>query len=474
MFAASGRHLALILALCLGALLAAPTAHAQYFALAKGTYPLEFYDIDFSGLADPQHRNGALDALHYIPVALGADAYLSLGGELREQSWDQVNEAYALRSPAANSYDLQRAAIDAYLHVNSSFSVFGELARADAYNKISASTTDEDRGRLQQGFVQFRQALGATSLWFRVGRQEITLGSGRFVWVNDSSNVRTTHDGVRLHADVPGGTTFDFIASRPVTSTYGAFADWTSHSGSFDAVYVSEPLVSHELRLDEYFYHRLAPATQFAALTGTDERSTAGGRLWGGSGGLEYDADVAYQWGAFYTGASSKGISALGGSARVLYSFDRTALDPGIQLQASYFSGSDDAGGRSIGTFSAPFPRPTMLNYAGLDALENLIEAYPSFLINPVSELAFRFGPQLLWRANTNDAVYISRATPLTRTLDNTARYIGTGITSTAQWVMRPNVILFGEYVHQLAGDAITRAGGRGADIGVVQLDLNF
>jgi hypothetical protein len=46
------------------------------------------------------------------------------------------------------------------------------------------------------------------------------------------------------------------------------------------------------------------------------------------------------------------------------------------------FSGSRGPNG-TIGTFSAPFPRATLLNYAGLETLENLIEAYPALVLNP-------------------------------------------------------------------------------------------
>src|ERR1700689_472431 len=103
-------------ALWLLTLAASPASHAQYFALAKGPYPLEFYDIDFSPLADPAKRTGVLDSLHYIPLAWGAESFLSLGGEVREQYWNQVDESDALRKPIDNSYDLQRLAFDAYLH----------------------------------------------------------------------------------------------------------------------------------------------------------------------------------------------------------------------------------------------------------------------------------------------------------------------------------------------------------------------
>ncbi len=82
---------------------------------------------------------------------------------------------------------------------------------------------------------------------------------------------------------------------------------------------------------------------------------------------------------------------------------------------------------------------------------------------------------RLIYRdGNVNDAVYISRTTPLTKTLNDTARYVGTNLTWTAQWRVASNITVFGEYVHEIAGRAITLAGGHGADVGVVQIDFNF
>jgi hypothetical protein len=461
-------------------LIAAPTAQAQYFSLGKGTYPLEFYDIDFTYLADPDKRTGILDAIHYIPVGFGSESYLSLGGELREQYWSQVNESHALREPFDDNYDLQRVVADAYLHFDSHVAVFGQIARDDAFGKSNPSTTDETRGRLQQGFIELKESAGPADITAHLGRQEITLGSGRFVWINDSSNVRTTQDGARVHAAFADGVTVDLVASRPVTPTYTAFDDWYSHSGSFGAAYASEPLFANELHVDEYYYYRRNPGVQYASLTGNEDRDTAGGRLWGAVGGFKFDSDFAYQWGTFDTTkpkkstAPDKTISAFATSTRVLYGWGDVAWQPAVQFQTSYFSGSDAPKSGVIGTFSAPFPRPTLLNYAGLETLENLIEAYPAALINPLADLSLRFGPQLLWRANVKDALYVSRATPLTSTLNDTARFVGTNLTWTAQWRIARNVTAFGEYIRELAGKAITEAGGHGADVGIVQVDVNF
>jgi hypothetical protein len=329
-------------------LFVAQAAHAQYFALGKGTYPLEFYDIDFTHLADPDKRIGILDTLHYIPLG-AADSYLSLGGELREQWWHQVDESHGLKAPTDNAYDLQRVVADAYLHFDSHFAVFGQLARADAFDKISYSTTDESRGRLQQGFFEVKEPLGSADVTARLGRQEILLGSGRFVWVNDSSNIRTTQDGARVHATLADGATIDLVATRPVTPTYNAFADWFSHSGSFGAVYASEPFLQNQFHLDEYYFYRRSPGTQIASLTGNDERDTFGGRLWGQFGGFKFDSDFAYQYGTFdetspaNAKAADKTVSAFGTSTRALYTFENVPLEPGVQFQTSYFSGSDNA-----------------------------------------------------------------------------------------------------------------------------------
>lgn len=450
-------------------------ARAQFFALAKQGYPLEFYDIDFSRLSNPAKRTGLLDALHYIPLGADPDTYLSLGGEMRQQAWAWNNEAHGLKSPLANSYDLSRLLFDAYLHANRNVALFLQLGRFDAINKLPPlNSADESNGRVQQGFAEIKVPIDGAEVIARAGRQEITLGSGRFVWVNDSSNIRTTHDGGRLIINFAPDTSLDLFATRPVTPTLGAFSDFDSHAGVFGGAYAKQAVIPNRvLTVDEYFYYRRNIGAQYAGLTGNEDRETIGGRLWGTLGAFKYDSDFAYQFGTF----AGRPISAFGTSTRVLYTLEAVTWQPGLQMQTSYFSGSD-AGTKSgtIGTFSAPFARPTMLNYAGLETLENLIEAYPALVLNPMPTLALRFGPEVLWRASAGDAVYISRTTPLSTTLSTTdqASYIGTNLVAAASWNIAPNVNLFAEYLHELAGPAITLAGGHPADVGVVQLDVNF
>ncbi len=145
--------------------------------------------------------------------------------------------------------------------------------------------------------------------------------------------------------------------------------------------------------------------------------------LWGAFGSFKFDSDFAYQWGTYDTTKLAKTVSAFGHFNPRASTHSRTwRSGRGAQFQTSYFSGTDDPKSNTIGTFLAPFPRPTLINYAGLDTLENLIEAYPAVLITPIPQLTLRFGPQMVWRATAGDAVYVSRTTPLTKTLNDGSR----------------------------------------------------
>jgi len=453
-----------VLASCTG-------ARAQYFNL-RGNYPLEFYDIDYSSLADPANRTNALDALHYIPLPITSESYLSLGGEFREQLWSWNNSGWGLKSPLHTNYMLQRVLGDIDLHFDRHFSAFVQIGRYDAFGKTSPSSTDEGYGRVQQGFLEVKEELGPAEARLRVGRQELMLGSGRMVWVSDSSNARTTHDGVRVTTTVPGEVTIDLAYTSPVLPTIYPFQDWDSHAGSFFAAYATEEPLPGQLHVDEYYLARHNVGATYAGLTGNEERSTLGGRLWGAFGSFKYDGDIDYQFGTF----DNKPISAFGTSTRVLYTFQDVAWEPGLQMQGSYFSGTGGSTFKTIGTFAAPFPRPTMFNYPGLATLANVIEAYPAFLLNPTQDFTFRFGPEFLWRASRYDAVYIARQTPLAKTMStkDRASYIGANLIASVQWKLTSNITFFCEYLHGIAGPAITLAGGHGTDVGVAQIDFNF
>ena len=186
----------------------------------------------------------------------------------------------------------------AYLHLDQHLAAFVQVGRFDSFARINPSTTERNEGRVQQGFVELKERVGPADVTLRGGRQEVTLGASRFVWVNDSSNVRTTHDGVHAHADIQGGSTFDAVYTRPVTPEYAPFSDFDQHAGTFGAAYLSQTVLP-DTHVDEYYFYRRNIGGQYSGLTGNEDRSTLGGRLWGKAGALLYDGDFAYQLGSF-------------------------------------------------------------------------------------------------------------------------------------------------------------------------------
>src|SRR6185503_4563599 len=100
---------------------------------------------------------------------------------------------------------------------------------------------DEDKLDLHQAFVDVRGWSNVNGgLTFRVGRQEIGLGSSRLVSFREGPNVRQSFDGVRL-AWSRREWQIDGFATKPVETKQGVFDDAWDHTRSFWGVYAVGP-----------------------------------------------------------------------------------------------------------------------------------------------------------------------------------------------------------------------------------------
>ena len=253
-----------------------------------------------------------------------------------------TTKAHGLKSPLRNTYDLSR------LHrrcLSSSQSACRALCPTRAASMRSAripplNAADASRGRVQQGFVEFKQAIGPADVTARIGRQEITLGSGRFVWVNDSSNIRTAHDGVRVSRRFSGRRHARSLrhAGRSTPALRCLLRFGIRIPAHFAAAYASETLLPNQLHVDEYYYFRHNIGAQYAGLTGNEDRDTIGGRLWGAFGSFKYDSDFAYQFGTF----DNRPISAFGTSTRVLYTLRPCPGSPGCKCRPAISAAAVD------------------------------------------------------------------------------------------------------------------------------------
>ncbi len=76
----------------------------------------------------------------------------------------------------------------------------------------------------------------------RIGRQELSFGSSRFVSTREGPNVRQSFDGLRLSLRA-GQWTVDGFATKPVETNRGLFDDSANYAQTFWGVYAVRPLL---------------------------------------------------------------------------------------------------------------------------------------------------------------------------------------------------------------------------------------
>lgn len=447
-------------------------ALAQTLPLDPGPFPPLRYLEDHRALADPAVRTGPFDPLKYVLLGRDPAIYISTGVEVRERYEAYRNEGFGLLGPRRDKYLLSRVLVHGDLHLGERVRVFVQLGRHDAVGKAKPlAPPDADRFDVQQAFADVTVPGGAgAGLTLRAGRQEILLGSGRFVDVREGPNVRQSHDGLRAFATFNGGTRLDAFLVRPTRVRPGSFDDDPDPRQTFGGLYATMPLLGGgRLALDAYYYALHTGRSRVRAGLPEDRRHTFGARLWGRAGGWDHDTDVVFQAGSVGPDA----VRAGGVSSRLGYTFVGAPWQPRLGLQADYFSGGDARRG-TVSTFDPLFPRGGYTSEPGLQTFANLIGAFPSITLNPLPTLAIEAGVDFTWRASTRDAVYLAPGIPVPGTAAVPGRYIGTNYVLQASWTATPNLSVNGSLVHVAAGPAVTRAGGRGIDYGAAWTAFKF
>ena len=150
-------------------------------------------------LLDPElDRSLAWSLSDEPPVVLRA------GGSIREQFEGYRNFEFGLEpeSRGWDRYHLHRLLLHAELTFDERFRIFGQLGNSNiAGNDRPATPVDDDEAYIHQAFAEIGLQGGLESdagLRLRLGRQELSFGSGRLVSLRDGPNVRRSFDAARL------------------------------------------------------------------------------------------------------------------------------------------------------------------------------------------------------------------------------------------------------------------------------------
>jgi len=446
MRAATVRRIQLLTGTCLAAAVLAPWAPAC--AQDASPFRPERFDEDWSDVSDEHAPFGA--QLKNIQVM--SSVTVSFGGDARWRLSFLDSPRLGLGEVEADEWLLQRLLLHGELAFEDTARIFVQLGAHDGIGREIPSSTDDNSIDVQQAFFDLNAEGAHGDLTVRTGRQELVLGP-RFVTARDSGNVRQRHDLVRV-SYVNGPWRADLFGGNPVVDERGAFDDEADAGQDFFGARLQRKF--NQSALDVYAYELDRNTAALTGLTSHDDRVSIGGRWYGRSGPIDFDAEAVVQRGVF----GEQDVRALGGALDIGWRFPEAAMSPRIGARVTYGSGDSDLSDASQGTFAPPFASGSWFGQNGLASFSNTMEVAALLGLTPHEDVAVNMKLAGVWRAETADYVYAG-STALAGTSGGDDTFVGATPSVSIVWRPNDNITInaYGSYVS--VGDELV---SRGAD----------
>lgn len=390
-------------------------------------YHLLRHEEDYGYLRDPERRTDYLDPIKYIPLRGGReDWYMSVGGEVRPFYQYFSNEDLGSQPRDENGFWMQRYVLHLDVHTGERVRTFVQFKSGIETNRAGGPRgADEDKLDVHQAFVDLKfggRREAPRGLWdlegnntgtaprhpfeLRVGRQEFLYGTRRFVGPRDGNNVRQSFDGVRALARA-GQWRVDAFLTKPVNTGLGYFDDgWQRRV--FWGVYAVRPLLAPPKLNADFYYLGLTDRTRnvrhFDQGIAPETRHTVGTRLWNQArAGLDYDVELAYQFGTFGPGR----IRAYTLAANTGYEFN-TRFRPRVGVRADIASGDRDPTNQDLQTFNVLYSDALYEFYGFSFTLggSNMRSVHPTVRLDLPKRVQVRPEWVFYWRDSLRDGVY--------------------------------------------------------------------
>lgn len=422
--------------------------------------PIRYLE-DYDYLAASPRRS-AWEAIKYVPLWPGA--YVSFGGQHRLR-YDVVRpEGLGIGPERTTSSALfVRNLLHADIHPVPHLRVFGQLGGFYALRVPSehAGPPDVDVADVTQLFIEARASLGRAKVTSRVGRQEMSLGSTRWVGTRDGTNVRQSFDLARVTLTLDRVLAVEtFLGSVPELRR-GAFDDAPDGRNGFWGTYATVAILPDKLlSADGFYLGRRRRNARYGRVSGSETRHTLGLRLFGETAfGLEYIAHALGQVGAI----GEANVRAWGLAMGLWQRLPGPLAPVRFGVRGDALSGDRRPDDGTVTTFHPLFPNQTF--FSALPAIypTNLYDVHPLLRIE-TDAVTLEGGCAFFWRQSVDDAVYAPPGSTLVPAGATRARYTGAQISVGLAYKANRHLAFNAEYVHVYAGQAITDAGGADVD----------
>lgn len=436
----------------------------------------------------------------------GAWAAWDVGGQVRVRFESRQDLAVPGLRPEAVDFRKEGGADNSYLllrekvHVGYAPAdwVSGFVEARDSWSHSDARSPDpeSDRLDLHQAFLSVGNA-ARFPLTLKAGRQELAYGDERLAGAFDWNNIGRVFDAakVRYHAE---GSWVDAFVGRvviPDDNNFNVANDYDVFSGLYGSTTRLVPWQESQL----YFLARNVGHESPNAIgenlppfmRGASARDiyTVGARvksLPGKLQGWDYAAELAGQFGDFYSAAAGDRLDHLAMAAHVSggYTWARTAGSPRLGLEYNYSSGDEDATDNDHGTFDNLFPtNHKFYGYMDMFSWQNMHNVRVSASVKPLAKLTLTADAHGFWLADTSDFFYQANGAPRTAggygIRPEANNYVGTELDFVATYAVTPYAAAQAGYGHFFVGDYVRSSlnpvgGATDGNWVYVQIAINF
>lgn len=362
-------------------------------------------------------------------IEIAPDVHLNIGFDARWKVETLDAPRLGLAGETEDSWLSQRLWAHADAHFGDDVRVFVQLGAHDVMGRRTKSSADDDRIDLNEAFIDFNRDFGATHAMLRLGRQELFLGSPRFVTLRDNGNLRQRHELARLSL-TRGNWRADAFSGRPMRDKPGAFDDRADPMQEFFGLRLGRQFENGSI--DALYYDLSRDSFAMAGVTANERRRSAGARATARFGDYDFDGEFLVQSGHF----GAQDVRAFGGGAELGRRFSNAPWSPRLGGRVTYGSGDSNPADVVQETFAPPFPRSAWFGQNGLATFSNNVEAAATLGLAPAENVSLDLKLAGIWRADSHDFAYAGTNSALPGTRGGDAAM---GITSSLAMTWRPS-----------------------------------
>lgn len=425
---------------------------------------------DYRALGNSSDAMAGFDRLKWIPLSSEDEIALTVGGSLREQFESYQNREFGFAEGDDDVYLMHRLLLHADLRLGSQARVFVEFGNTLIPGRdVAPSPVDKNEFDITQAFFDLTSGEENDGFRFRLGRQELPLGTGRLVALRDGPNNRLAFDAARLTFCNDDWRVDAFVAA-PVELRPGVFDDRVNDETAFWGLYatVPSPVDDHGM-IDLYYLGIDREDRVFGGASGHETRHSLGTRWFGSNRGFDYNVEAVGQLGRL----GDSDIRAWTVASDFGFTWEEHPWRPRVGVRANISSGNRGNDG-STETFDPLFPNNSYFSEAAVLSPSNLIDINPSVTVRPTDRLEVLAMWDFVWLTSEDDAAYGPPGVPLFDPADSDGRFVGHSLSAKGTYQFNRHSSLTLAYTHFFAGEAVSSAGGDDVDYFAAWFEFKF